>query len=258
MAETFRFSYRKICCCRFGKKSTPNLKPDVEIQLNSLKMPEDTEIQSGNGIRAKQQVEENQQATELVSNLLKLTCAIHSDSDGSEDGLKLNDDISLGLDKEKKERVPIWLVSCLVIGYIILGAFMFSIWEEWGPIEGAYFCFITLTTIGFGDMVPGSAKFSYHKDGQTKFIICCVYMMVGLSLIAMSFNLVQEEIVIKCRSIGRRLGIMPNVGRKFNYLHKKHKRNKLTRWRLKQEKKVNLENKSCRNVTVWFKTYNNG
>ena len=49
---------------------------------------------------------------------------------------------------EDEERVPIYLVFLLVLGYIILGAFMFSIWERWGPIEGAYFCFTTLTTIG--------------------------------------------------------------------------------------------------------------
>ncbi|KAJ6216792.1 hypothetical protein RDWZM_007949 [Blomia tropicalis] len=110
---------------------------------------------------------------------------------------------------EDKERVPISLVFLLVLFYIILGSFMFSIWEGWSPIEGAYFCFTTLTTIGFGDLVPGSAKLSYNKDGQTKFIICCAYMMVGLALIAMSFNLVQEEIVIKCRRIARRMGIMP-------------------------------------------------
>jgi len=113
---------------------------------------------------------------------------------------------------EDEERVPISLVFLLVLGYIILGAFMFSIWEHWGPIEGAYFCFTTLTTIGFGDLVPGSAKLSDNQDGQTKFIICCAYMMVGLALIAMSFNLVQEEIVIKCRRIARRIGIMPSSG----------------------------------------------
>ena len=58
-------------------------------------------------------------------------------------------------------------------------------------------------------LISGSAKLTQDSDGQTKFIMCCAYMMVGLSLIAMSFNLVQEEIVIKCRRIARRLGIMP-------------------------------------------------
>lgn len=44
--------------------------------------------------------------------------------------------------------VPIWLCVFLVIGYIIGGAFLFQKWEDWGFLDAAYFCFITLTTIG--------------------------------------------------------------------------------------------------------------
>lgn len=44
--------------------------------------------------------------------------------------------------------VPIWLCSSLVIGYIVGGAYLFSSWEEWNFLDSAYFCFITLTTIG--------------------------------------------------------------------------------------------------------------
>jgi len=44
--------------------------------------------------------------------------------------------------------VPIWLCSSLVISYIIGGAFLFSSWESWNFLDSAYFCFITLTTIG--------------------------------------------------------------------------------------------------------------
>ena len=37
-----------------------------------------------------------------------------------------------------------------------LGALIFGYFESWSPMEGAYFSFITLSTIGFGDFVPGS------------------------------------------------------------------------------------------------------
>lgn len=46
--------------------------------------------------------------------------------------------------------VPIWLCVFLVIGYIIGGAFLFRAWEKWDFLDAAYFCFITLTTIGKG------------------------------------------------------------------------------------------------------------
>lgn len=44
--------------------------------------------------------------------------------------------------------VPIWLCVFLVIGYIIAGAFYFTRTEQWTFLDSAYFCFITLTTIG--------------------------------------------------------------------------------------------------------------
>lgn len=44
--------------------------------------------------------------------------------------------------------VPIWLCVFLVIGYILAGASLFHHWENWDYLDSAYFCFITLTTIG--------------------------------------------------------------------------------------------------------------
>lgn len=44
--------------------------------------------------------------------------------------------------------VPIWLCVFLVISYILGGAYLFSRWENWSFLDSAYFCFITLTTIG--------------------------------------------------------------------------------------------------------------
>jgi hypothetical protein len=39
--------------------------------------------------------------------------------------------------------------------YLAAGAGLFMLWEEdWSFFEGFYFCFVTMTTIGFGDLVP--------------------------------------------------------------------------------------------------------
>ena len=41
--------------------------------------------------------------------------------------------------------------------YLAAGAGLFMLWEEdWSFFESFYFCFITMTTIGFGDLVPST------------------------------------------------------------------------------------------------------
>ncbi|GFQ89807.1 uncharacterized protein TNCT_177471 [Trichonephila clavata] len=107
----------------------------------------------------------------------------------------------------ENQRVPMYMVLLLVTGYICGGAVLFSLWEKWTFLNGAYFCFITLSTIGFGDLVPGSDIFD-AQSGQAKLIICCLYLIMGLAIIAMSFNLVQEEVVIKCKNVARNLGLL--------------------------------------------------
>ena len=105
------------------------------------------------------------------------------------------------------ERVPPFPVLCFLGLYIALGAFIFSKWENWSFTEGFYFCFITLTTIGFGDYVPGDAvKITDSSDVQFKPIFSVLFIFLGIALCCMSFNLIQEEAVdffiLKAKSCG--------------------------------------------------------
>ena len=100
-----------------------------------------------------------------------------------------------------KTEVPITICLILVAWYIVFGAIMFTIWEkDWTIFQGAYFCFITLSTIGFGDIVPGFS----HEDwnDQVKQVACTLYLLIGLSTLAMCFELMQH----KGQSIARRCG----------------------------------------------------
>jgi potassium channel subfamily K protein len=101
--------------------------------------------------------------------------------------------------------VPIYVSLLLMSGYILLGAFLFCLSEDWEPLVAAYFCFITLSTIGFGDYVPGTSLDSWRSQ---KTVVCALYLLCGLALIAMCFDLMQEEAKNKFRRLGRRLGLL--------------------------------------------------
>ena len=106
-------------------------------------------------------------------------------------------------------RVPVWLTLLIMTCYILGGAVMFSMWEDgWDFLEGSYFCFITLSTIGFGDFVPGTSLDSWAA--QEKWVICCVYLLLGMAMQAMCFHLMQEEVRATFRRLAARLGLVPS------------------------------------------------
>ena len=98
-----------------------------------------------------------------------------------------------------------------------MSAILFGELEEWGFLDGSYFCFITLTTIGFGDMVPGdSINDSEHDDDvidlfpgvNLQFIFCSLYIIFGMAVIAMCFSLMQEKTVRGVLALGRKIGVI--------------------------------------------------
>jgi len=109
------------------------------------------------------------------------------------------------------EKVTVPVTICLVIigGYIFAGAVLFTLWEDWDYLTGSYFCFITLSTIGFGDIVPGTDMDKWASS--EKLVLCALWLAFGLSLLAMCFNLMQEEVKEKCKWIGQKLGLLKDA-----------------------------------------------
>src|SRR5271156_5379891 len=105
----------------------------------------------------------------------------------------------------RKRPVPIWLCILLVLSYIVGGAFLFANWEGWKLLDSAYFCFVTLTTIGFGDYVPAQ---KVKRDVEVSIALCSIYLLFGISLLAMSFNLVQEQVISSIKNVATKLGII--------------------------------------------------
>ncbi len=111
-------------------------------------------------------------------------------------------------EEDGKVTVPISICLILITGYILAGSVLFTLWEDWDLLTGSYFCFITLSTIGFGDIVPGTDMKEWESN--EKLVLCALWLAFGLSLLAMCFNLMQEEVKEKCKWIGRKLGLLRN------------------------------------------------
>lgn len=68
---------------------------------------------------------------------------------------------------------------------IFIPAGIFYATEEWTYGQSIYYCFVTLTTVGFGDFVPAVAGSSYNSPlmGLYK-IIVAVWLWIGLAFVA--------------------------------------------------------------------------
>ncbi|ERL91002.1 hypothetical protein D910_08344, partial [Dendroctonus ponderosae] len=100
--------------------------------------------------------------------------------------------------------VPVFLVVFIFFSYIGIGAACFANTDTWTFLDAVYFCFLALTTIGVGDKLP-----TIHQndvEGQLHIFACCIYIFMGLVVLAMCFSLVQEELTIKCRQLANSLG----------------------------------------------------
>ncbi|KAI8036275.1 hypothetical protein M5D96_010868 [Drosophila gunungcola] len=104
-------------------------------------------------------------------------------------------------DSAEGRQVPISLVLLILACYICVGTVVFALWENWSLVDGAYFCFVTLSTIGYGDFVPARS----FNGPELQLYACCAYLLLGLVLVAMSFSILETQLMWKCKRIAVRL-----------------------------------------------------
>jgi hypothetical protein len=129
MADAFRFIYCNICCsyCNLVKKRR-NLRAlqSVELSHNTISSLPSTPTATPNTLQAPANNLEQQPSPNVV---------------------EFVDNLSVDY---RKVTIPISVTLSLLSSYLILGAVLFSEWENWKFLDGAYFCFVTLATIGLG------------------------------------------------------------------------------------------------------------
>ncbi|KAM8711070.1 hypothetical protein ACLKA7_000236 [Drosophila subpalustris] len=124
-------------------------------------------------------------------------CQLADDDEDDEDKDEADDDD----EDELQRQVPISLVLLILMCYVCVGTVIFALWENWSLIDGAYFCFVTLSTIGYGDFVPARS----FNGPDLQLYVCCAYLLLGLVLVAMSFSILETQLMWKCKRIAVRL-----------------------------------------------------
>lgn len=66
--------------------------------------------------------------------------------------------------------------------FTVFGATLFMVLEGYNFVDAVYFCFVTYSTIGFGDIVPGAADIN-NPLSAFKMILAGLYQVLQLSLL---------------------------------------------------------------------------
>lgn len=104
----------------------------------------------------------------------------------------------------KIETAPRWLRFFLFVGYILVGAILVQKWDQRGYLETIYYYFIILTITGFEHIIPANMVV---EDSPVVLALCSSYLIFGIALLAMCFNLDQDGLEDYVKTATKTFGI---------------------------------------------------
>ncbi|KAG7207955.1 hypothetical protein KM043_009540 [Ampulex compressa] len=128
--------------------------------------------------------------------------------------LSLKSKLSLGItfpyiptNSTSRRSLGAFAAVLLLFVYLACGAGMFMLWEDdWDFFDGFYFCFVTMTTIGFGDLVPKKPNYT---------LLCTLYILIGLALTGTIIELVRRQYAQSWRRLQRLSGPLAETLKKL-------------------------------------------
>ncbi|VDN53180.1 unnamed protein product [Dracunculus medinensis] len=121
----------------------------------------------------------------------------HSNSSSKAGSMNLDD---IGSETESscqdELRIPVVMVLFVLVAYTAIGGLLFRMWEGWAYFDAFYFCFITMATVGFGDIVPTEQVYMFFT---------MAYIIFGLALATMCIDLAGTEYIRKIHYLGTKM-----------------------------------------------------
>lgn len=103
----------------------------------------------------------------------------------------------IGGEVDDEFNMPVSVALIILLLYMILGAIIFMHTDDWTFVDSIYFVFISISTVGFGDVTPAS---------EWCMIALSVYLLFGLALTSMCINVIQEQLAVAFEEAKLRLG----------------------------------------------------
>ena len=94
----------------------------------------------------------------------------------------------------------LWVIAV----YLLIGTILFAEWEHWNYLDSVYFCVISLTKIGLGDLVPGTSDHESTMH-EVKLVVNFVYILLGMAIVAMCYYLLKEEVSDKLSKLNSKI-----------------------------------------------------
>lgn len=100
----------------------------------------------------------------------------------------------------ERVSIPLLVVLMILVFYAYIGTVVLNYLEGWNFTEAIYFSFVSISTIGFGDLVPGIKNFKNKSDSLTdgmRILYGVTYLIIGIAVIAMCYDLIQEDLFVQ-------------------------------------------------------------
>lgn len=87
---------------------------------------------------------------------------------------------------EERTRNEVLIAATTIAIWILIGTFVFHSLEDWNWIQSFYFSVVTLTTVGYGDLVPTS---------DTTRLFVSFYILIGVGGTVAALGIIANDLM---------------------------------------------------------------